>query len=69
MRQGWYWIFFKPCRMTWSRWLKGLPVKGGAAVLALTGLSHSAKITKDRGQQRDLTAPGQRHQYQRKNLG
>ena len=22
MRRGWYWIFFRPCRMTWSRWLK-----------------------------------------------
>ena len=22
MRPGWYWIFFRPCRMTWTRWAK-----------------------------------------------
>jgi hypothetical protein len=23
MRPGWYWIFFRPCRMTWTRWEAG----------------------------------------------
>jgi hypothetical protein len=29
MRAGWYWIFFRPCLMTWSRWAK--PVKATLA--------------------------------------
>ena len=29
MRPGWCWVFFRPWRMTWSRWAK--PVKATLA--------------------------------------
>ncbi len=38
MRPGWYWIFFRPCRMTWTRWAKLATAR--AAVPALKVPDH-----------------------------
>src|SRR5512142_1141324 len=37
MSRGWYWIFFRPCRITWISWAK----------LATAGLARTPRLSTD----------------------
>ena len=56
MRPGWYWIFFRPCRMTWIRWAKLVTQATGEAAIE-TVRSGIADLGKDPQEQQEQDGP------------
>ena len=59
MRSGWDWIFFGPCRMTWTRWPK----------LATAGLAGTPRLSTDQIQRVEIGGVGGRLVHPQPGLG